>query len=378
MNNLLASGLKSKGKTTLIKIICLLILIIILLQSCAGHKELNKDSWHKFHADLYQDENNKLHLELRSFAEMTGGGDINFNYQNYGYYQTFSPIINQAQGIVLQVEANAHGKQLLRIKDKLHLIFYFGKKKEEFLLVRKGNRIDINALNDNHIIQFEKNRLNLLPDKLLQIKIPVEESLSSGLIKKLNGMGNPILRLPLGDYSHFFLGGYSNENAHLSSNSRYQFENQKGSDKTYFFKMNKNYAKTKELVQKFKSDNYKSFKQQIKYSFNFNIKELIESEKNGGFLSIKMPLKQRFAESRKSDSEIRFTLEKPGSVSLKIFDVLGNEIKEIKINIDTSGTFSYVWDRQVNEGGKVKPGVYFYHLYLDGKRTSTKRFIILK
>lgn len=60
--------------------------------------------------------------------------------------------------------------------------------------------------------------------------------------------------------------------------------------------------------------------------------------------------------------DIRFTLEKPASVSLNIYDLNGRLVKSMALQKMQEGPQTLTWD-----AGGVQAGQYFYHLLADGK-----------
>jgi len=74
---------------------------------------------------------------------------------------------------------------------------------------------------------------------------------------------------------------------------------------------------------------------------------------------------------------IRYSVVEPGNVLIKIYDVLGREIKTLVNEVKTAGTYSSTWNGDNNFGHKVNSGIYFYrieaYLFVD-----TKKMILLK
>lgn len=62
-----------------------------------------------------------------------------------------------------------------------------------------------------------------------------------------------------------------------------------------------------------------------------------------------------------------------GFVSLKIYDVLGNEIATLVNEKKNPGSYEVEFD-----GSEYSSGIYFYSLYADGKLIDTKRMVLLK
>lgn len=73
---------------------------------------------------------------------------------------------------------------------------------------------------------------------------------------------------------------------------------------------------------------------------------------------------------------IKYSIPRNTFVTLKIYDMLGREIKTLINNEVTSGTHSIVWDGFDNNGNKVASGIYIYRLIADGFNTSKKMMLI--
>jgi glycosidase len=74
---------------------------------------------------------------------------------------------------------------------------------------------------------------------------------------------------------------------------------------------------------------------------------------------------------------VRYSIVKPGNVSIKIYDVLGREVKNLINEVKTVGTYSSIWNGNDNFDNKVNSGVYFYKLQA-GDFVETKKMILLK
>jgi len=74
---------------------------------------------------------------------------------------------------------------------------------------------------------------------------------------------------------------------------------------------------------------------------------------------------------------IKFTLPESGIVTLKIYDVLGNEIRTLVNNEYSKGTYEIQWNGEDNNGRKVSSGFYIYKL-TSGKYSSSKKMLLIK
>jgi hypothetical protein len=74
---------------------------------------------------------------------------------------------------------------------------------------------------------------------------------------------------------------------------------------------------------------------------------------------------------------IRYQLAKPGKVSLKIYNTLGQLVSTLVDNYQQPGVYATNWKGRGSNGETVANGVYFYQL-ISGDYKATKKMIILK
>ncbi len=72
-------------------------------------------------------------------------------------------------------------------------------------------------------------------------------------------------------------------------------------------------------------------------------------------------------------TNISFGISKQGLVSLKVYDVLGNEVATLVNENKPAGNYEVEFD-----GSNFPSGLYFYSLEVDGNHIDTKRMILLK
>lgn len=79
---------------------------------------------------------------------------------------------------------------------------------------------------------------------------------------------------------------------------------------------------------------------------------------------------------------IKYSLSKSGNVSLQIFDITGKAIRTLVDRVQSSGSYTSVWNGFDNNGNKVSSGVYFYRLIVNESSSSpvilTKKMLMLK
>jgi hypothetical protein len=73
---------------------------------------------------------------------------------------------------------------------------------------------------------------------------------------------------------------------------------------------------------------------------------------------------------------IRFSLDKPGRISLKIYNILGQEILELLDKELASGIHSVQWDGKNSTGQYVSTGLYFARLKTKNQARLIKMLLI--
>lgn len=89
-------------------------------------------------------------------------------------------------------------------------------------------------------------------------------------------------------------------------------------------------------------------------------------------------LHQNFPNPFNPTTNINFELPNSSDVSLVVYDILGNEIKNLISNKNqTSGSHTVQWDGKNNSGLNVSSGVYFYKL-ISGDFSKTMKMLLMK
>ncbi len=86
---------------------------------------------------------------------------------------------------------------------------------------------------------------------------------------------------------------------------------------------------------------------------------------------------QNFPNPFNPSTTIRYSLIEPGNVSIKIYDVLGKEVKTLVNEIKTVGTHSTIWNGDDNFGNNVSSGIYLYRIE-SGSFFKAKKMILLR
>jgi hypothetical protein len=84
-------------------------------------------------------------------------------------------------------------------------------------------------------------------------------------------------------------------------------------------------------------------------------------------------LEQNYPNPFNPSTEIRYRISDPGLVTLKVFDITGQEVATLINAEQRPGAHSAIWD-----ASKVASGTYFYRLQVDGQTVSTMKAMIIK
>lgn len=85
-------------------------------------------------------------------------------------------------------------------------------------------------------------------------------------------------------------------------------------------------------------------------------------------------LGQNYPNPFSSATEIPYKMEKQAEVIIKIYNVLGQEVRTFNLVSQNIGVHSIRWDGKNNFGDRVTPGIYFYQLQV-GNETLVKKMI---
>ena len=96
-----------------------------------------------------------------------------------------------------------------------------------------------------------------------------------------------------------------------------------------------------------------------------------------GFQPTRFALFQNYPNPFNASTTLHYDLPEPSSVSISIFDILGNEVIQLVKSDQHYGYKKIVWDGKNSQGISVSPGVYFYKAEL-GQLTETKKMILVK
>ena len=94
----------------------------------------------------------------------------------------------------------------------------------------------------------------------------------------------------------------------------------------------------------------------------------------------KFNLEQNYPNPFNPSTNIPFTLAKSAEVSLKIFNIIGQEVRTLVNGQRQAGQYTLQWDGKDDFGRSVASGIYFYKLSVSGGEnlTLTRKMILMK
>lgn len=97
-----------------------------------------------------------------------------------------------------------------------------------------------------------------------------------------------------------------------------------------------------------------------------------EAETPAGF-----SLAQNYPNPFRPSTAIRYTLPGPGYVTLKVYNVIGQEIKTLVEAQQAAGLHTVTWNGVDRRGQRLASGVYIYRLYVED-RVLSKKMVLLE
>lgn len=91
---------------------------------------------------------------------------------------------------------------------------------------------------------------------------------------------------------------------------------------------------------------------------------------------VEYSLSQNYPNPFNPETTIEYSLPKPSFVVLKIFDILGHEVKTLVNEFQEQGPKSVTWDGKNNHDQLVPSGVYLYKIVTDGFTQSFKSILL--
>ncbi len=110
-----------------------------------------------------------------------------------------------------------------------------------------------------------------------------------------------------------------------------------------------------------------------------------QGSNRGGEVPACLTLSQNYPNPFNSNTTINYQLSAIGgqrsAVSLKVYNILGQEVKTLVDERQPAGSYRVLWDGRDNYGKEVSSGVYFYRLEVKGgssEMTKTRKMILMR
>jgi hypothetical protein len=94
-------------------------------------------------------------------------------------------------------------------------------------------------------------------------------------------------------------------------------------------------------------------------------------------LPVAFDLSQNYPNPFNPQTEISYSLPFDSDVNLRVFNILGEEVRELVNTHESAGSHTIIWDGRNNDGGQVASGTYFYKIHA-GEFTDTKKMSLMK
>ena len=107
----------------------------------------------------------------------------------------------------------------------------------------------------------------------------------------------------------------------------------------------------------------------------------VSNEDEGLASAFQFVLSDPYPNPAQDEAVIEYTLPKAGEVELKVFDLLGREVRAIVDDMQPAGKHSVTWDGKDNAGVDLASGVYLVNLSAaspDGPHRATKKVVLVK
>ncbi|MEW6509210.1 MAG: T9SS type A sorting domain-containing protein [Bacteroidota bacterium] len=107
---------------------------------------------------------------------------------------------------------------------------------------------------------------------------------------------------------------------------------------------------------------------------NYSIGIITSVNSDGSNIPLAFQLEQNYPNPFSHTTAIVYKLNRNADTQLRIYDVLGREVRKFNFDNQSAGIHGIHWDGKNNYGRKLAPGVYFYQL-ISGSEAVTKKMI---
>ncbi|MFQ5822427.1 MAG: carboxypeptidase regulatory-like domain-containing protein [bacterium] len=115
-------------------------------------------------------------------------------------------------------------------------------------------------------------------------------------------------------------------------------------------------------------------------NFNLDVDNVtsIGSENNPTSVPEKFALFQNYPNPFNPETSIKYHLAEASQVTLKIFNILGQEIRTLLDKLQEPGVYTIKWDGKDNFGRQVASGIYLFQIKAGDKFRKSQRMLLLK
>ena len=94
-------------------------------------------------------------------------------------------------------------------------------------------------------------------------------------------------------------------------------------------------------------------------------------------IPIEFSVTQNYPNPFNPSTTIKYSIPQQSLVTIKVYDILGTEVKTLVNGERTPGIYSVQWNGDNNYGSKVATGIYIYRV-VAGNFVQVKKMILLK
>lgn len=105
---------------------------------------------------------------------------------------------------------------------------------------------------------------------------------------------------------------------------------------------------------------------------NYDFKSIVTEVKTKDYIAKDFYLEQNYPNPFNPSTQIQYQIAKAGNVTIKVYDVLGNEISTLVQEFKQPGKYSVIWN-----ASQLPSGIYFYKLQ-SGSFSETKKMILIR
>jgi flagellar hook assembly protein FlgD len=95
-------------------------------------------------------------------------------------------------------------------------------------------------------------------------------------------------------------------------------------------------------------------------------------------IPLQFELNQNYPNPFNHQTTFSYQLPIKAKLTLKIYNMLGEEIRTLVNGNNSAGKYSVIWDGTDNSGSLIGSGIYLYQLRLDNNYLKTKKLLLLK